>query len=152
MRLSYRAELYRNDEPDPENPPDWVLIENVSDLTISDSYEEANVTSRAGLGFTQTEPTLRNIELSFTMQNIEDDDEQNEIIDAYIARLPLELLVIDSPLDEEEWAGIRGTFKVFSLTRNQAISDAQTFDVVMKPCVAANPVEDVEFEEEEKEE
>jgi hypothetical protein len=136
MRLSINAKLYRNTGT--YASPTWVEVTNIGDVTLSDSYEEANVTRRASGGFSETEPTLRNLELSFQTFNIAADADYLAFLDAHTGRTAIDIQVLDGDRTATGTRGVRAWFKVTSFTRNQSLSDVQTFDVVMKPSQSAN--------------
>jgi hypothetical protein len=141
MRLSINAKLYRNTGT--YGSPTWAEVTNCGDLTLSDSYEEANVTRRGSAGYTETEPTLRTIELSFQVFNIASDADYLAFLAAHTGRTAIDMQVLDGDRITSGTRGVRASFKVVSFTRNQSLSDVQAFDVVMKPCQAANAPTDV---------
>lgn len=136
MKLSINAKMYRNTGT--YAVPVWVLMNNVGDLTLSDSYDEANVTRRASGGFSETEPTLRNVELSFSTFNIASDDDFTALLAAFTGRSSIDIAVLDGLVATSGTRGVRAHFKVTSFNRNQNLADVQGFDVTMKPCHAAN--------------
>jgi hypothetical protein len=158
MRLGTNAKLYLFDS----SLTKYDAIDNVTDVTISETYEEANVTRRASLGFTEIEPTLNGIEISFTMQIVDEDDTLDVLLLAYTTRADVTLLALEDVVTNLDAAGFEGKFKVFSATRNQALGDSQTIDFVLKPCSGATivryplppapPLEVNEFFEESEEE
>jgi hypothetical protein len=157
MRLGTNAKLYLFDSGESK----YDEIDNVTDVTISETYEEASVTRRASLGFTEIEPTLNGIEISFTMQIVDEDDTLDVLLLAYTTRADVTLLALEDVVTNLDAAGFEGKFKVFSATRNQALGDSQTIDFVLKPCSGATivryplpppPLEVNEFFEESEEE
>lgn len=136
MKLSINAKMYRNTGT--YGVPVWTLMTNVGDLTLGDSYDEANVTRRASGGFTETEPTLRNLELSFTTFNIAADDDFTALLGAHTGRTSLDIAILDGLVATSGTRGVRAHFKVTSFNRNQNLADVQGFDVTMKPSYAAN--------------
>ena len=152
MRLSKNAKLYW-DTNDSYDLPDWGEVA-VQDLTLSESYEEANVTDRGSGGFTQVEPTLNGVELSFSME-ASDNVEFTIFLFFYQARQKLVLKVVDSDDDDEDQTGIMGWFKFVSFGRDQNLADSQKVNIVAKPCSApvdqplvylTMPAEEVSFE------
>lgn len=141
MRISINAKMYRNTGT--YGSPTWAEVTNVGDVTLSDSYEEANVTRRAGGGFTETEPTLRNLELSFQIFNIPADADFLAFTAAHTGRTAIDMQILDGDRTTAGTRGVRGWFKITSFTRNQSLSDAQTIDVVMKVAQSANAPTDV---------
>ena len=136
MKLSINAKLYRNTGT--YVSPTWTEMTNVGDLTLGDSFDEANVTRRGSNGFTETEPTLRNLELSFQTFNIAADADFIALLGAHTGRTSLDIAIMDGPIATAGSRGVRANFKVTSFNRNQNLADAQGFDVTMKPCYAEN--------------
>lgn len=144
MTIGLNAKLYRNSAS--YGTPTWVLMGNVQDLTAGDTMDEADVSTRAGGGFAEVEPTLRALELSFGMVNKPGDADVAALLAAYAARTALDIAVMDGPIATAGSRGVRARYKVFQMPRAQELRGAQTFDVMLKPCVDANPPEDMEIE------
>ena len=152
MRLSKNAKLYW-DNSDSYDDPNWQEVVNIQDLTISEAYDEANVTDRDSDGFTKIEPTLNSIELSFS---IEINFYSRQFLNLYyVSRDPVLLKVVDSDDDDEDQTGIMGWFKFVSFGRDQNLADSQKVNIVAKPCSAPIdeplvylpiPTEEVSFE------
>jgi hypothetical protein len=133
MRLSKNAKLYW-DNSDSYDDPNWQEVVNIQDLTISEAYDEANVTDRDSDGFTKIEPTLNSIELSFS---IEINFYSRQFLNLYyVSRDPALLKVVDSDDDDEDQTGIMGWFKFVSFGRDQNLADSQKVNIVAKPCSA----------------
>lgn len=128
MRLSKNAKLYWDDSEDYVDP-NWVEVATVQDLTLSESYDEANVTSRDSSGFTEIEPTLNSIELSFS---IEMDDTARIFLLYYNGRNPVILKVVDG---EDDDTGLLGWFKFTSFGRDQNLADSQKINITAKPSM-----------------
>lgn len=128
MRLSKNAKLYR-DENDDYETPDWNEVATVQDLTLSESYDEANVTSRDSGGFTEIEPTLNSIELSFSMEM---NATARLLLLFYNGRNPVILKVVDG---EDDDVGFMGWFKFTSFGRDQNLADSQKINITAKPSM-----------------
>lgn len=140
-RLGLNAKLYRNTGT--YATPTWTEFKNVVDLTASDEMEEADVTTRGSNGFGAYEPTIRNLGLEFQMVNKAGDSDLAAIRTAYGTRASLDLQILEGPIGESGVTGVRGRYKVFTLSNGQELRNAQTLDVTLKPCSDANPPEEV---------
>lgn len=143
--LGLNARLYRNTGS--FGTPTWTLVSNVSDLNANDSMEEADASTRADGGFAVSEPTLRGLELSFGMINKPGDADVTAFLAAYAARTALDLAVMDGPIATVGSKGVRARYKVHQFPRAQELRDVQKFDVMLKPCVDANPPADMAISE-----
>lgn len=141
MSIGLNGKLYRNTGS--YGTPTWTLMTNVQDLTSNDSMEEADVSTRGDGGFAASEPTLRALELTFGMVNKPADADYAAILAAYAARTAIDIAVMDGPIATAGSKGVRARYKVFQFPRNQELRGAQTTEVMLKPCVDANPPADM---------
>lgn len=133
MSIGLSAKSYRNTGT--FGTPVWVAVDNVQDLTLGDNMEDADTSVRGGGGFATSEPTLRNLDLTFTMINKPGTNAEFEaVLDAYTARTPLDLAVMDGVITTPGQRGVRARWKVHQFPREQAIRGAQTIEVMLKPC------------------
>ncbi len=139
--LGLSAKLYRNTGT--YGTPTWTLVNNVTDLTGNDSMEEADASTRGDGGFAASEPTLRALELSFGMINKPADTDVAAFLAAYIARTSLDIAVMDGLMATVGSKGVRARYKIHQFPRAQELRGVQTFDVMLKPCVDANPPVDM---------
>lgn len=134
--LGLSAKLYRNTGT--YGSPTWNEIDQVKDVTLTMTNNEADVTTRAGGGFVLTLPTTTAIEVSFQMLSKTGDQDLDAIRTAFFAKTDLEFAVMSGPVTDTDSRGVRFTGRVYSFTRNEAIGDAQLFDVTIKPAPATN--------------
>jgi hypothetical protein len=133
--LGFNAVLYRNTGT--YGTPVWVALNNVVDLTLGDEMDEVDVSTRGSGGFSQYEPGMRNLDLTFQMLNRAADADVAAIRTAYNNKAAIDMQVLDN-LIANDGVGIRASWKVFQFPSGQELRGAQTFDVVMKPCYATN--------------
>lgn len=136
--LGMRGKLYRNTGT--YQSPIWNPVENVKDVTLTMSANEADVTTRAGGGFVQSLPTTTAIEVTFQMLSQTGDLDLDAIKTAFFNKTDIEIACMNGPITEPDARGIRFTGRVYTFTRNEALADAQSFDVSIKPGPALHPV------------
>lgn len=136
MKLSINAKLYRNTGT--FAMPVWVEVSNVQDLELSDDMTEFDASVRGGGGFSEAEPTLRNIELTFNMRNIVEDTHMIALRTAYATRANVDLQVLDGPIATVGTHGIRARFKVFEFGKPQPLADGQMLNLRLRPAVNAD--------------
>ncbi len=139
--IGLNAKTYRNTGS--YESPTWVEFKNIVDLEYPDSMQEADFTTRGSNGFSEKEPTLRDLELNFGMVNKAGDADLAAVATAYASRAKLDLQVLDNGIAVNGAKGVRARWKVFSFKKGQPLAGAQTMDVGMKPCVDAHPPSDV---------
>lgn len=124
----------------------WNLVDNVRDLTIADSFAEADVSRRAS-GIKQMEPTIRDISIDFEMVWDTADADFAAMFTAYAARSLLEFAFADGPIGTAGTVASGGTVdvtftrlscKIFKWERNEPLEGAATVAVTLKHCYTAN--------------
>lgn len=135
--LGLDAKLYYNSAT--EGSPTWVEITPVRDLTLNMDAATADVTTRASGGWRMQVPTLKEVSLDFQMIWDPSDAGFAVIHDAYIANSTVELLILDGPEDTAGSEGMRGSFGITAVPRNEALEDALMCDVsaVLAPNTTA---------------
>lgn len=134
--LGMNAKLYRNTGS--YASPTWNLIDQVKDVTLNMTADEADTTTRASGGWASSLPTTRKIEVSFQMLAKTGDEDISAIQSAFFNNTDLEIAALSGPVTDSDSKGVRFTGRVYTFSRNEAIADAQTFDVTIKPAPAAN--------------
>ena len=133
--LGFNAKTYYNTGT--YGTPVWVELKNVVDLTMGDEMDETDVSTREGAGFSEYEPGMRNLDLSFQMINRKSDVYVAYLRDKYTSRLAVDMQVLDDTI-AADGVGVRASWKVFSFPSAQELRNSQTIDVTMKPCYATN--------------
>ena len=119
--------------------PVWVEDSNVRDVTLGIDIEEADASIRGGGGHKWSEPTLIGDSIEFEKNDDPTDTFLTALIDAALARTAIEFLVLNGPVLTTGSRGLRATMKVFKCSQKQGLKDISTWEISLKPCVAANP-------------
>jgi len=133
-KLGLQAKLYFNNGT--YESPDWQEISNAKDVTLSLESSEADVTTRANGGWRATVGALKDAAVEFQMVWDPADTAFTKIRDAWLNGAGLELLVLDGDKDTAGNQGLRATFAITRLNRNEPLEDAITVDVSAKPTYA----------------
>jgi len=104
---------------------------NVRDVTLTLEAGEANVTTRANLGWRATAPTLRECTVEFEMVWDPDDAGFTTIKTAYLTAGKVALKVFDKAGGQ----GPDGDFSIVSFNRSEPLEEAITVSVTAKLAV-----------------
>ena len=105
------------------------VIDNVKDLTLGLTTDEADVTTRGASGWKLTVSTLKSGDVGFSMVWDTDDAAFNAIKDAFFDNTAIAMLVLDGT----SGSGLDADFSVTSFTRNENLAEALTVDISVKP-------------------
>ena len=133
-RLGMNAKLYLNTGS--HGSPSWMLVNNVKDVTLSLETAEADVTTRANAGWRATVGTLKDASIEFQMVWDSNDPSFNAIQGAFFSNSPIEVAVMDGDMQNTGSQGLRATCVVLSFSRSEALEEAITVDVSLKPTYA----------------
>jgi hypothetical protein len=139
VKLGLDAKLYRNTGT--HAAPVWNEIKNVRDVTLNLEAGEADVTTRGNAGWRATVATLKDGSIEFDMVWDTEDDDFSAIRDAFLNHTALEFAVMDGDITTAGSQGLRATCAVTNFSRNEALEEAITVSVTVKPTFAANPPE-----------
>ena len=137
VKLGLSAKMYRNTGT--YASPVWNEIKNVKDLTLTLETGEADVTTRGNAGWRATVATLRDASVEFEMVWDTSDDDFSAIRNAFLNNTSLEVAVMDGDITTSGSQGLRATCMVTSFSRSEALEEAITVSVTIKPTYAANP-------------
>jgi hypothetical protein len=137
VKLGLDAKLYRNTGT--YSVPVWNEIKNVKDVTLNLETGEADVTTRGNAGWRATVATLKDGSIEFEMVWDTADDDFAVIRDAFLDRAAIEFAVMDGDIAVSGSQGLRATCTVTNFSRNEALEEAITVSVTVKPTFAANP-------------
>jgi hypothetical protein len=137
VKLGLDARLYRNTGT--YASPTWNEIKNVKDVTLSLETSEADVTTRGNSGWRATVATLKDGSIEFEMVWDTADDDFAAIRDAFLNRAAIEFAVMDGDITVSGSQGLRATCVVTNFTRNEALEEAITVSVTVKPTYSVNP-------------
>ena len=137
VRLGLDAKLYRN--AGSFAVPTWTEVKNVRDLTLNLEAGEADVTTRANAGWRATVATLKDASVEFEMVWDSADPDFAAYRDAFLNTTAIEVAVMDGDIVTSGSQGLRATCMVTKFSRNEALEEAITVSVTIKPTFAANP-------------
>ena len=137
VKLGLDARLYRNTGT--YAAPIWNEIKNVKDVTLNLEAGEADVTTRSNAGWRATVATLKDGSIEFEMVWDTADDDFAAIRDAFLNRGAIEFAVMDGDITTSGSQGLRATCMVTSFSRNEALEEAITVSVTVKPTYSVNP-------------
>ncbi len=139
-RLGLEAVLYRNTGT--YESPVLVAVTNVKDLTLNMEKGSADVTTRGNNGWRAMIATLKDATVEFQMIWDTSDANFTAVKDAFLASdlvgQSIEFFVMSADVDLSDAQGLRATFMVEKFTRNEALEEAQTVDVTIRPTYATN--------------
>ncbi|MBN2559364.1 MAG: hypothetical protein JXQ75_00335 [Phycisphaerae bacterium] len=138
-KLGMYAKLYRNTGT--YAAPVWAEIANVKDVTLNMEKGEADVTTRANSGWRATVGTLKEASLEFEMVWDTADAGFQAIQSGWFNDEPLEVAVMDGPIDESGSEGLRATMSVISFSRKEPLEDAISVSVSLKVARSEHPPE-----------
>jgi predicted secreted protein len=139
IRLGMEGKLYRNTGT--YAAPVWAEIGNVKDLTLNLEKGEADVTTRANGGWRATVATLKEGSIEMSMLWNSSDAGFTAIKDAWFSNTPIEMAVLDGPVNVPGSQGLRASFAVIKFGREENLTEAMSVPVSLKPTYAANPPE-----------
>ena len=105
---------------------------NVKDLTVSVSAGEADISTRANSGWRATVATLRECELSFTMNWKDGDTFFAAVKEAALNSTTLCLAALTGDKTTQYSSGPRGNFAITKFDRKEGLEEAITVDVTAK--------------------
>jgi len=136
VKLGLDARLYRNTGT--YASPVWNHIQNVKDVTLNLEAGEADVSTRATGGWKATVATLKDASVEFEMVWNTTDDDFASIRDAFLNRSSIEFAVMDGDIATSGSQGLRATCMITNFSRNEALEEAITVSVTIKPTYATN--------------
>ncbi len=104
---------------------------NVRDVTLNLSRSSADVTTRSNDGWRAQVGTLREGSVSFQMYKLEGDDNEDKVINAFLAAGEGSLIGA-AILDSVEGDGPCGLWSVTSCNRGEALEEAVSYDVELQ--------------------
>ena len=139
-RLGIEGKLYRN--VGSYTAPNWLEVSNVRDLTLTLEKDEVDTTSRANAGWKAFRYTLRNASIEFDMLWDPSDAHLQFFLQAFLnSGTVIECAVLDGPITTNGSQGLRASFEVGRVTRNEPMGDVMTVNILLRPTNASNPPE-----------
>jgi len=111
---------------------DLTEMDNVSDVTLTLTAGEADVTTRANDGWRATAPTLRECTVEFQMLWQPGDTCFEAIKTAWLANDPVCLAVLTGDRDVADSEGPVGNFSITNFTRTEALEEGVKVAVTAK--------------------
>lgn len=135
IKLGMDAKLYRNSSS--TTTPNWVLVNNVRDLTLNLETGEADVTTRGNNGWRATVATLKDASIEFEMVWDTQDPNFTAIRNAFLNNQSIRFAALDTFMGDGQ--GIYARWMITSFTRNEPLEEAITVSVTAKPTYSSNP-------------
>jgi hypothetical protein len=132
LKFGFACRLFRNTGS--WGAPTWAHITLARDAKLVMEDAEFDASSRGSGGFEQFEPTTRRWSIETSILYDPADTQYTALRDAYLARTALDLAALDGASSGANSQGMRASFKIFQFSRNEALRDGLTLDLVFKPC------------------
>lgn len=113
--------------------PTWNVMNNVKDVTLNLSTEEADVTTRGGGGWKQTVATLKDGSIEWKSVWDTADAAFTAVKNAWLNKTPIEFLCLDGDRTVTGKQGLRAICMVTNFTREEPLTDALMVNVSVKP-------------------
>lgn len=135
--LGLDAKIYRNSAT--YESPTWVEIDNVKDLTLNLTKEEADVTTRANNGWKAIVASLKEGSIDFEMVWNKSDSNFQALLASFLTNSVIDFLILDGPYDTAGSEGLRASCQVFNFSRAEQLTDVLRASVTIKPTYSAHP-------------
>ena len=133
--LGYANHLYYNTGS--YETPVWVLISNVANAKVMLEFGESDATTRAGLGFSLTEPGLAGLSVEYDAMYDATDTVLMAIRTATLARASMEILATDGPVATTGSLGVRFVGKWYGFSKDESLGEVtKVTPLKIKPCLA----------------
>lgn len=109
------------------------VVNNVKDLTVNMTKDEADITTRGDGGWKTRAATLKDLSISFQMKWLAGDAGFEAVRDSYLTDSEIPAIALTGAKDGATSEGPLGNMVVFSFTRSETLTDAVWVDVEMKP-------------------
>jgi len=129
--LSENAKLYYNTGT--YASPTWTEITLVKDVTLNLEKDEIDLTTRASGGFKEAADGLIDASVDFNHLWDASDTAFTALQTAFFNKTAEEFLVLDGSSATTGNQGLRATCMILSFTRNEALGEALTVDISIKP-------------------
>jgi len=102
--------------------PTWDLIECIEDLSIGLDHSSEDVSTRGGGGWKQERLTLKEGSVDVGLLYDTEDDDFQELLDAYFDESKIEVALMDGPIATAGSQGLRATVQVKSMPLEQPLA------------------------------
>lgn len=134
--LGLDCKLYRNTGT--YAAPTWDEVTNCRDATLNMEKGEADVTTRANSGWRAVKGALKDASVDFSMVWSAGDADFEAFRDAFLNNTLIDVAVMDGDITVSGNQGLRAEMEVLGFTRNEALEEAVTVDVRIRPGYSAN--------------
>lgn len=114
---------------------DFIELSNVRDVTLGLEKGEADVTTRANLGWRARKGTLKDASLEFEMIWDRSDDGFQAMKDAFLEGSIVGFQILDG----EDGSGLEADFEIMSFSRSEPLEDAIKVSVTAKVARSDTP-------------
>ena len=114
--------------------PDWEELDVITDATLDLSMSEADASTRAAGGFELMEPVLLQAGLSGSLIWINGNPQCTMLLNRFLARGVIDLLILSGSNLDDDAKGVRGDFKIMSFPQKQELKELVRNDITLKPC------------------
>ncbi len=118
--------------------PTWTEILPIRDMTLPQTDDDVDASSREGEGSKEVEPGMRDNSIEFDMVYNQADAAFAALQAGYNARSAVEFLVLDGPNSTAGSQGLRATMKLNKFTRKEELTGAVMTEVKATPAKNAN--------------
>lgn len=132
VKFGFRCRLFRNTAT--WASPVWSALNVVRETTLGLTDEEWDASTRAALGWDQTEPTTRKATIEGSCIWTPADTGLIALRDAYLNRTALDLAALDGAASGEGSQGLRAMWKVFQFVRPEELRAGCIINFSLKPC------------------
>ena len=138
--LGYNAKMYYNSGGAAASSG-WTELTNVQDVTLDQSTDEADTTTRATAGYRSITPTLKSGAVDFTQIWDTSDAGFTALQAAFENGTTIGIEVFDGDRTTAGTQGLRADMNVTNFTRNEALAEALTVSVSLRIGVSATTPE-----------
>ncbi len=139
IQLGMFGKLYRNTAT--FAAPVWVLVENVTDVTLNLEKAEADVTTRKNDGWRAMVGTLKEGSVDFEMLWDTFDADFRVFMNAWLDDTIVDVAVMDNDITTPGAEGLRAEMAVINMTRQEPLEEAMKAVVNIKPTASDNAPE-----------
>jgi hypothetical protein len=104
-------------------------VSNIKDLSLNFSTAKADISTRAGNGWVQSAPTLKDGTITFQMVWKPSDPAFDDLLTAWLGNDEVFFAALDGADDAVGSQGPAGNFAVTNFSRNEALPEAVMVDV-----------------------
>lgn len=136
FKLGFNGKFYRNTGT--YAIPVWAEVENIGDAQLGMSNAEADMSRRAGAGWKEVLPALREAEFSFDLKVDTADVDYTALRDHFMNRTTAEFAVMFGTITTAGEQGLRATMCVIGWNIKQELTGGLIVEVTIKPAPSDN--------------